>query len=66
MHLHSLNGTLRAVAAIIRVVVDVARAMNARYATVRGARRASADARRRLLAIIERLDHATGVWTCLW
>jgi len=43
MHLHSLNRTLRAVAAIIRVVVDVRG--YAAHASARGARRA-ADARR--------------------
>ena len=63
MHLHSLNRTLRTVAAIIRVVVDVCgyTAHSARWRSGRAAHSWS-----RLLAIIERLNHTTCIWTCFW
>lgn len=63
MHLHSLDGALRTVRTVVRVVVDVRR--HAAHATRRRASRAT-HSRRRLFAIIKRLDHAAGVWTRLW
>lgn len=62
VHLHSLDGALRAVRAVVRVVVDVR--WHAAHPAGRRASRA-AHSGRRLLAIIKRLYHATRVGTRL-
>ena len=62
VHFHSLDRSFRAVAAIIRVVIDV---RGDAHAAIRGTGCASYT-RCGLLAIIEGLDHATGIRACLW
>ena len=63
VHFHSLDGSLRTVATIIRMVVDV-RGYATHSTTTRWARGAP-NSGCWLLAIIEGLDHATSIWTCL-
>ena len=60
VHLHSLDSSLRTVAAIIRVVVHVL--LHLSHSTLRRTSR-TAHSGRRLLAIIESLYHATRVGT---
>jgi len=62
VHFHSLNGSFRAIATVVRVVEDVS--WN-HHAVIRRAGGTAADTRSRLLAIIKCFQHAC-VGTCLW